>query len=608
VNGPHGPFSYYLACSVLGYLTGAIPFGYLIFYAAKGIDIRSVGSGNIGATNVGRQLGFRYFLLVFALDVLKGLLPTLGFPWILQKMGLSPPGDLPVFIALAAILGHNFPVYLGFKGGKGVATSLGALLALDPIACGAATVGFFVIFVLTRYVSLSSIAGALAFVAAYLYRTNDPWNREHRAMTILAVSLAALLLLRHHTNLRRILMGTEPRVPLRRKRVDRPSSDEPAGHVHPLLLVALSLVVIALVAASLWLARNAHETVELTAGPWRLVETHRESTGSQRASRVAFADSGRKLAVMCPRYNNVLLYDITADARTERSAELALRGRPVAMATTGNQILVLERPAGDDKHLKPGWLERFDLEGQSMGEPTEAGYYPDDLAATPNGRHVVVLSSGQGEGDADKPLPAIRVFEMSPDALRAIGRLELEPKDDPARLILSAQGTRALVTLRASNRMVAIDLSDPASPFLAGRNVIASSDAPYLSFSPDGDWIVMPSSIGAESVAMDSSTLLRNEVTNSLTRADYLLFTRPEQAAVELDQVDPRREIGRFPVKGPLNLGASRPSGLAFSPERGILAIATKPGTVHLVSIRSRLDEPAKNVPEVASGDVRPRR
>ena len=128
-----------LAVAVLavlgGYLAGSIPFGYLVAYAKRGIDIRTVGSGNLGATNVGRTLGFRYFLLVLLLDLLKGFLPTLGFPLLLTRLTGSCPVDLPVLLALAAILGHNFPIYLGFRGGKGVATSLGGVLALDPISC-----------------------------------------------------------------------------------------------------------------------------------------------------------------------------------------------------------------------------------------------------------------------------------------------------------------------------------------------------------------------------------------------------------------------------------------------------------------------------------------
>lgn len=205
-----------LLASLAGYLLGAIPFGYLIFYGVKGIDIRTVGSGNIGATNVGRQLGFGFFLLVFLLDVLKGFLPTTGLPLLLKQAGAAPPADLSVLVALATILGHNFPVYLGFKGGKGVATSLGALLALDPIACAAAAAGFFLIFLLTRYVSLSSVAGALAFVAGHFARVEDPWHPRERAVSILAIAIALMLIVRHHQNLRRIMAGTEPRVSWRR--------------------------------------------------------------------------------------------------------------------------------------------------------------------------------------------------------------------------------------------------------------------------------------------------------------------------------------------------------------------------------------------------------
>src|SRR6185312_10342972 len=129
-------------CVVLAYLIGAIPFAYLVVYAAKGVDIRTVGSGNVGATNAGRVLGFRYFVIVFLLDLAKGLLPTLGLPRLVTAAtGQTVPG-LDVFVAIAAILGHNFPVYLRFKGGKGVATSLGAVSALDALASLAAAVGF----------------------------------------------------------------------------------------------------------------------------------------------------------------------------------------------------------------------------------------------------------------------------------------------------------------------------------------------------------------------------------------------------------------------------------------------------------------------------------
>src|SRR3954466_12005327 len=112
-----------LAAVVLAYLIGAIPFGLLGARWVGGVDIRAVGSGNIGATNVGRVLGFRFFVLVFLLDMLKGLLPTLGPPALVAYLTGSNPDHLPVLVALATILGHNFPIYLRFRGGKGVATS-----------------------------------------------------------------------------------------------------------------------------------------------------------------------------------------------------------------------------------------------------------------------------------------------------------------------------------------------------------------------------------------------------------------------------------------------------------------------------------------------------
>src|SRR5262245_3425733 len=117
------------AAIVLAYLIGAIPFGYLVAKLARGIDIRTVGSGNVGATNVGRVLGFRYFLLVMVLDLLKGLLPTIGFPEVVARLTGADVSGLAVLVALATILGHNYPIYLKLRGGKGVATSLGALLA-----------------------------------------------------------------------------------------------------------------------------------------------------------------------------------------------------------------------------------------------------------------------------------------------------------------------------------------------------------------------------------------------------------------------------------------------------------------------------------------------
>ncbi len=111
--------------------------------------------------------------------MLKGFLPTFGFPWILSMLGGPRLADLPVLIALAAILGHTFPVYLKFRGGKGIATSLGAVLALDPVSCAVAVLVFGGVLLVTRYVSLSALVASLAFAAAHFARDSAPLSREH---------------------------------------------------------------------------------------------------------------------------------------------------------------------------------------------------------------------------------------------------------------------------------------------------------------------------------------------------------------------------------------------------------------------------------------------
>ena len=100
-------------------------------------------------------------------------------------------------------------------------------------------------------------------------------------------------------------------------------------------------------------------------------------------------------------------------AKLKLTAEIALEGRPVAIATPGQRLVILERPPGDDKHLAPGWWETFSLDGSSRGARVPAGYYPDDLAVTPDGRFLLVLSSGRAEGDKKKPLPGLDVFEVT---------------------------------------------------------------------------------------------------------------------------------------------------------------------------------------------------
>ncbi|WP_250847023.1 glycerol-3-phosphate 1-O-acyltransferase PlsY [Aquisphaera insulae] len=602
---------------LVGYAVGGIPFGFLIFKAVRGVDIRTVGSGNIGATNVGRMLGFRFFLLVFVLDLLKGLLPTLGLPWAIGRAGVAPSPDLAVFTGLGAILGHNFPAYLGFRGGKGVATSLGALLALDPVASGAAAVAWFAVFGATRIVSASSIAGAIGFVAAYFVRTSEPWSREHLAMSVFSIAIAVLLIGRHRKNLGRLRDGTEPRVSFRKGREEGEAKDKgpSAGRVSLGILAGLAVVASLALGAGAWLAGRASESVSLVTTPLTLREVARELTGQQRTTRIQLAEGGKSLVVMCPRYNKTLVYGVDESLRMERLAVIDLDGRPVAIAAGVESVRILQRPPGDDKHLGPGWLECFRLDGTKVGTRIEAGYYPDDMAITPDGRFALVLSSGRAEGDAKKPLPCLEIYGIDPATTvgtgqKPIGRLELDPSDDPDRLHLSANGSRLLIRLAHSDTGLAVDLSNPANPRLVGRTPLNATAGPYLSRSPDGDSMIMPAGSDSEAVAFDdpdpsrrdvARTAMSTDAGESLSRPLFLVATRPEDSCLEisLDQGQ-RRSLGRFPMMGPLNLGGTRPTGLSYSPERGLLAVATKPGTIHLIEVRPRAD-----VDRLTPGDPR---
>ena len=208
----------------IGYLLGSIPFGYLLVRKFRGADIRATGSGNIGATNVARTdpaLG----LLTLLLDAMKGAMAVLvvlgvfspnllgaSFATRVFGVGLHDPRNLAFVAALAAVAGHIFPVWLGFRGGKGVATGLGSFLLLTPKAILLGLVIFVVVLAGFRLVALASIVatGSLPFLAV--------WMGEKEKPALLLGAAALLIIIKHHTNIARMLRGTEPRFVLRRRR------------------------------------------------------------------------------------------------------------------------------------------------------------------------------------------------------------------------------------------------------------------------------------------------------------------------------------------------------------------------------------------------------
>jgi acyl-phosphate glycerol 3-phosphate acyltransferase len=192
------------------YLIGAIPFGYLVA-RARGVDILQQGSGNIGATNVGRVLGKKYGLLVFVLDFLKGAIPTVASK---HMEGDSAGPTLAVIAGLSAFLGHVFPVYLRFRGGKGVATGAGVVAVLVPIPALVALLTWVSALCATRYVSFSSLSAAVLLCAAQLVTVPDPFAPPHRILALFCLVALVLVIVRHRANISRLRAGVESRIPL----------------------------------------------------------------------------------------------------------------------------------------------------------------------------------------------------------------------------------------------------------------------------------------------------------------------------------------------------------------------------------------------------------
>ncbi|MBS0205354.1 MAG: glycerol-3-phosphate 1-O-acyltransferase PlsY [Planctomycetes bacterium] len=192
---------------VSSYLAGSIPFGLMIGRFVKGIDLRSEGSGNIGATNVGRVLGKKWGLICLALDALKGLLPVAFFPVLFCGSDHASLPDLSVLTGVTTIVGHMFPCWLGFRGGKGVATSLGVVAILSPWGLLVGAIAFFGSFAIFRIVSLSSMLAAVSFGLFSL----TPYSPGGPSLGLFSAAVPVLIIVQHRSNLKRLLRGEEPR-------------------------------------------------------------------------------------------------------------------------------------------------------------------------------------------------------------------------------------------------------------------------------------------------------------------------------------------------------------------------------------------------------------
>ena len=205
---------------ILAYLIGSIPTALIISRKYFGIDIRDYGSGNMGATNTFRVLGSKYGTIVMALDILKGMAAVSLYTFLPHYLDNElDRTNFMIGLGLASVIGHIFPVFAGFKGGKGVATLLGMILIVQPVVAVSCVGVFLLVLYLTRYVSLSSILGALMLPVSVLWI----WNEHEIMYRIFALLVAFLVIITHQKNIIKLLRGVENRVPILKHR-DRKKS------------------------------------------------------------------------------------------------------------------------------------------------------------------------------------------------------------------------------------------------------------------------------------------------------------------------------------------------------------------------------------------------
>ena len=198
-----------LLAIILAFLSGSLPFSYLIGKVFFDVNLKEIGSGNPGATNLFRNVSRKAGIVALGLDALKGALPVLFLPSLLFPEGAAGLSvvDGATLVGLAAILGHVFTPFLKFRGGKGVATSLGAFLALAPVPVAIIAVVCLPIMIATRYVALGSVLGAIMFPVLVFILEEPSW-----LMRVIVVLIGVLIVVRHSSNIRRLLKGEESKI------------------------------------------------------------------------------------------------------------------------------------------------------------------------------------------------------------------------------------------------------------------------------------------------------------------------------------------------------------------------------------------------------------
>jgi glycerol-3-phosphate acyltransferase PlsY len=216
-------------CCLVAFVVGGIPFGYLVGRAILKDDIRKHGSGNIGATNVARVIGWKWGSFVLVLDAIKGLLPTLGARLLMASRFSEDAAQTATILAgIAAILGHMYPIWLKLRGGKGVATALGVVLVISPVASLVALILFSIVVGTTKIVAAASIAAAIGFAVTQLILLGSKvFDFAKLPLTLFSIIVPALIVWKHRSNIGRILRGEENRIGKRSQPSSTTSSETP---------------------------------------------------------------------------------------------------------------------------------------------------------------------------------------------------------------------------------------------------------------------------------------------------------------------------------------------------------------------------------------------
>ena len=211
VSGTFKMVSLTVLCCLIAFVVGGIPFGYLVGRAILKDDIRNHGSGNIGATNVARVIGWKWGSLVLILDAIKGLLPTLGAKlFSASKFSEDAAQTATILAGITAILGHMYPIWLKLRGGKGVATALGVVLVISPVASLVALVLFLIVVGASRIVAAASIAAAVGFAVTQLILLgSQAFDVAKLPLTLFSVIVPGLIVWKHRSNIVRIIRGEE---------------------------------------------------------------------------------------------------------------------------------------------------------------------------------------------------------------------------------------------------------------------------------------------------------------------------------------------------------------------------------------------------------------